>query len=234
MRIIRTATVEGSRLLLHKPRDQPIGCGAACNGSQVLETRDSQKANSNIIDALFSFSSYMHNTCGVIVNYSGAFISRSTSSVPRPDSIDEGHDVIAPFGSLLKWHSILYPLPSTIRVTMVLEIPRRKFFRTINSKYIYGRIVSRSQQSLSSVVCDILSTVADSKIRRLVLIHFSLQPLVHTVIVLIEMAIIGRLVAKFNSYYADRPGSIRLPSTIMWCWFLQCLRWWLPTQCWEE
>lgn len=98
---------------------------------------------------------------------------------------------------------------------MVLEIPRRKFFRTINSKYIYGRIVSRSQQTPSSVVCDVLTTVADSKIRRLVLIHFSLQPLVHTVIVLIEMAIIGRLVAKFNSYYADRPGSIRVPWTIM-------------------
>ncbi|KAN0117335.1 vacuolar membrane protein [Hyaloscypha variabilis] len=53
---------------------------------------------------------------------------------------------------------------------MVLEIPRRKFFRTINSKYIYGRV-----------------------------------PLLHTVIFLIEMAILGRLASKFNSYYADRP-----------------------------
>jgi hypothetical protein len=40
------------------------------------------------------------------------------------------------------------------------------------------------------------------------LIHFSWQPLVHTVIFLIEMAILGRLAAKFNSYYADRPGTI--------------------------
>lgn len=91
---------------------------------------------------------------------------------------------------------------------MVLEIPRRKFFRTINSKYIYGRVVSRFKRTPSPIVCDVLSTVADSKIRRLLLIHLARQPLVHTVIVLIEMAIIGRLVAKFNSYYADRPGIV--------------------------
>ncbi|PSS20071.1 hypothetical protein M430DRAFT_119463 [Amorphotheca resinae ATCC 22711] len=53
---------------------------------------------------------------------------------------------------------------------MVLEIPRRRFLRAINSKFIYGRV-----------------------------------PVVHTVILLIEMAIVGRLVAKFNSYYAGRP-----------------------------
>ncbi|KAH8594325.1 hypothetical protein B0O99DRAFT_625595 [Bisporella sp. PMI_857] len=53
---------------------------------------------------------------------------------------------------------------------MVLEIPRRRFLRTINSKYIYGRV-----------------------------------PLVHTIIFLIEMAVVSRLVAKFNSYYAGRP-----------------------------
>ncbi|KAH6719064.1 hypothetical protein DL95DRAFT_521448 [Leptodontidium sp. 2 PMI_412] len=53
---------------------------------------------------------------------------------------------------------------------MVLEIPRRRFMRSINSKYIYGRV-----------------------------------PLVHTIIFLIELAMVGRLMAKFNSYYADRP-----------------------------
>lgn len=34
------------------------------------------------------------------------------------------------------------------------------------------------------------------------------QPLVHLVIFLIEMAVISRLTAKFNTYYADRPGTL--------------------------
>lgn len=53
---------------------------------------------------------------------------------------------------------------------MVFDIERRKLLRTINSKYIYGRV-----------------------------------PLVHTVIFFIEMAILSRLAAKFNTYYNDRP-----------------------------
>lgn len=53
---------------------------------------------------------------------------------------------------------------------MAFDIQRRRFFRILNSKYIYGRV-----------------------------------PLVHTVIFLIEMAIVTRLVTKFNTYYAERP-----------------------------
>jgi len=53
---------------------------------------------------------------------------------------------------------------------MVFEIQRRRLLRSINSKYIYGRV-----------------------------------PLVHLVIFLIEMAIVSRLIAKFNNYYAERP-----------------------------
>lgn len=33
-----------------------------------------------------------------------------------------------------------------------------------------------------------------------------LQPLLHTIIFLVEMAITSRLIAKYNSYYADRPS----------------------------
>ena len=44
------------------------------------------------------------------------------------------------FTSLPKFH------PSSHITNMVLEIPRRRFLRTINSKYIYGRVVSLSQQ----------------------------------------------------------------------------------------
>jgi protein Mpv17 len=91
---------------------------------------------------------------------------------------------------------------------MVLEIPRRKFFRTINSKYIYGRVVSVSRRVLSPVIGGVCQQWQIPKTGLLVLIHFSRQPLVHTVIFLIEMAILGRLAAKFNSYYADRPGTI--------------------------
>ncbi|KAF7951291.1 hypothetical protein EAE96_006613 [Botrytis aclada] len=50
------------------------------------------------------------------------------------------------------------------------EIQRRRFMRTANSKYIYGRV-----------------------------------PLIHTIIFLIELIMVGRLTAKFNSYYAARP-----------------------------
>ncbi|KAH8665767.1 hypothetical protein BGZ60DRAFT_55082 [Tricladium varicosporioides] len=53
---------------------------------------------------------------------------------------------------------------------MAFEVQRRRFLRTINSKFIYGRV-----------------------------------PLVHTIIFFLEMAIISRIAAKFNAYYADRP-----------------------------
>jgi len=48
---------------------------------------------------------------------------------------------------------------------MVLEIPRRRFLRTINSKYIYGRVVSLSRLLPGHVFGDVLSTVADFKNR---------------------------------------------------------------------
>ncbi|TVY26511.1 Protein sym1, partial [Lachnellula hyalina] len=61
-------------------------------------------------------------------------------------------------------------LLNPIAATMVLEIPRRRLARAINSKYIYGTV-----------------------------------PVVNTVIFLLEIAIMSRLAAKFNTYYADRP-----------------------------
>jgi hypothetical protein len=32
------------------------------------------------------------------------------------------------------------------------------------------------------------------------------QPLLHVIVIIIEMAVIGRITARFNSYYAARPG----------------------------
>ncbi|KAL2203851.1 hypothetical protein CC79DRAFT_1278258 [Sarocladium strictum] len=53
---------------------------------------------------------------------------------------------------------------------MTWELNRRRFVRTINGKFIYGRI-----------------------------------PLLHTIIFFIEMALVARLTARFNSYYDERP-----------------------------
>ncbi|KAI0018405.1 Mpv17 [Xylariomycetidae sp. FL0641] len=53
---------------------------------------------------------------------------------------------------------------------MSWELTRRRFARTVNSKFIFDRI-----------------------------------PLLHTIIFLIEMAIIARLVSRFNAYYDQRP-----------------------------
>lgn len=53
---------------------------------------------------------------------------------------------------------------------MTWELNRRRISRTINEKYIFGRI-----------------------------------PLLHTIILFIEMALAARLTARFNSYYDERP-----------------------------
>jgi hypothetical protein len=84
MRIIRTATVEGSRLLLHKLRDQPIGCGAACNGRSCWRPATAKRQTQT--SSMRSFPSRLICTIPVVsfVDYSGEFISRSTSSVPVP------------------------------------------------------------------------------------------------------------------------------------------------------
>jgi len=86
---------------------------------------------------------------------------------------------------------------------MVLEIPRRKFVRTINSKYIYGRVVSVSRRVLSPAIGGVCHQWQIPNTGLLVLIHFSRQPLVHTVIFLIEMAILAGHGGEIQCYYAD-------------------------------
>lgn len=53
---------------------------------------------------------------------------------------------------------------------MSWELTRRRVVRTVNGKYIFGRI-----------------------------------PLLHCIVALIEMALVARLTARFNSYYDERP-----------------------------
>ncbi|KAK6592807.1 Mpv17/PMP22 family protein (vacuolar membrane protein) [Botrytis cinerea] len=69
------------------------------------------------------------------------------------------------------------------------EIQRRRFMRTANSKYIYGRVVSPAHLPFDPVSTFVLDCL----------------PLIHTIIFLIELIMVGRLTAKFNSYYAARP-----------------------------
>lgn len=37
-------------------------------------------------------------------------------------------------------------------------------------------------------------------------LEYRYKPLLHAIIFIIEMVIVSRLIAKFNSYYADKPG----------------------------
>ncbi|KAK3390040.1 hypothetical protein B0H63DRAFT_464693 [Podospora didyma] len=53
---------------------------------------------------------------------------------------------------------------------MTWELTRRRWIRTLNTKFIYGRV-----------------------------------PLLHTIILLIEMALFARLTSRFNGYYDKRP-----------------------------
>lgn len=43
------------------------------------------------------------------------------------------------------------------------------------------------------------------------LIHHPNQPLLHAIIFLVEMAVTLRLIAKFNSYYKEKPGTYSHP-----------------------
>jgi protein Mpv17 len=87
---------------------------------------------------------------------------------------------------------------------MGFDLQRRRFFRIINSKYIYGRVVSPP-------------TAAEIEMWKLreheTGANSTNQPLVHAVIFLIEMAMVTRLVTKFNSYYGERPGKHRSVSS---------------------
>lgn len=82
---------------------------------------------------------------------------------------------------------------------IMLESSRRRILSALNSRYIYGRLVCACSL-LSRLLLDDLrsfsTTVTDPATQ---------QPLLHTIIFIIEMAITMRLVAKFNSYYAGKP-----------------------------
>jgi hypothetical protein len=72
-----------------------------------------------------------------------------------------------------------------------IDSTRQKVLNGLNRRYIYGRLVCFSHPLLP--------------LASLLMMNMA-QPLLHTLLFLIEMLVTMRLVAKFNSYYADKPG----------------------------
>jgi protein Mpv17 len=77
---------------------------------------------------------------------------------------------------------------------MGFDIQRQRFLRAINSKYIYGTIVSELKVCTFSEEPHTDTTSVGQ------------QPLLHAIVILLEMAIIARITAKFNAYYGAHPG----------------------------
>lgn len=94
----------------------------------------------------------------------------------------------------------------------MIETGRRKILSLVNSRYLYGKVVGglfprlmispSSPQAYRSLAAPSPSSFGSNPtdIRRLE------QPLLHAIVLLIEMVVISRLATKFNSYYDDRPG----------------------------
>ncbi|CAL8583342.1 hypothetical protein XPA_008967 [Xanthoria parietina] len=93
----------------------------------------------------------------------------------------------------------------------MIETGRRKILSLVNSRYLYGKVVGglfprlmispSSPQAYRSLAAPSPSSFGSNPtdIRRLE------QPLLHAIVLLIEMVVISRLATKFNSYYDDRP-----------------------------
>jgi protein Mpv17 len=80
---------------------------------------------------------------------------------------------------------------------MGFDIQRQRFLRAINSKYIYGTIVSDLKACTLCALSEEPHTDTTS---------VGQQPLLHAIVILLEMAIIARITAKFNAYYGAHPG----------------------------
>lgn len=52
----------------------------------------------------------------------------------------------------------------------------------------------------------LLCTISVVKPHSITDLNYLYQPLLHALIFIIEMVVVSRLIAKFNSYYAEKPG----------------------------
>ena len=82
---------------------------------------------------------------------------------------------------------------------------KRKVLDGLNKRYIYGRVVCPRIPSQRRRHRSAYRGVTVSRANRVVIV---LQPLLHTIIFLVEMAVAARLAAKFNAYYAEKPGKL--------------------------
>lgn len=99
----------------------------------------------------------------------------------------------------------------------MLSFARRRFLDGLDRRYIYGRVVCINYVSPHHGDLErlgihqlfyFLPQNTGSQYTDYVLLSSNLQPLLHAIIFLIEMVIAARLAAKFNSYYAERPGKM--------------------------
>lgn len=75
----------------------------------------------------------------------------------------------------------------------MFEPTRRRVLEGLRRRYIYG--------------CLVRAVNAESRwTSKLTIVIFNLQPLLHTIVLLIEMAVTMRLASRFNAFYAERPG----------------------------
>jgi hypothetical protein len=111
--------------------------------------------------------------------------SRCPSCLPSTIQISQA----AKFGRsyVFRHCPIIYISPETM-----IESHRRKVLGALNSRYIYGKVVSTFWRP----VCT----------RHESLNHCLSQPLLHTLVFLLQIAIMSIVTRRFNSYYAARPG----------------------------
>jgi hypothetical protein len=144
---------------------------------------------------LLSCTSGHPTACGCvllfIVNRPTAYsASRRSSVLPSTVQCQPGSQV-----HTLKPSFVILPSLSGLSSSTqtMIETNRRRLLGALNSRYIYGKVVSIYNRKC--LACT----------RRGPLIHFS-QPLLHTLVFLLQIAIVSILVRRFNSYYAKRPG----------------------------
>ena len=156
---------------------------------------------------------------------------RRDSSLPLPQNTDNICNAVASctvkccrallsYSSIVTvsttWNRDIAPIPhisqdieESIFILRIMDTRRRRMLSTLNSRYLYGKVVrsyslvmiSRRHQAKRARAQRHLSLKLNTDIY---VFHF--QPLLHAIIFFIEMAITSRLIAKFNSYYADKPG----------------------------
>lgn len=127
-----------------------------------------------------------------------ASLLRWSRQVPGPLSASEvGQDL----SRRLSLHITHY-------TSKMADLSRRRVLDTLNSRYLYGRVVRGRHPCLyhpSSGVFELRCLLSQCYCTR-ANSGLTCQPLLHAIILTIQMIIMSRLVAKFNSYYADKPS----------------------------